>query len=467
MFLHENLTPYLPFWLNVGLRQRKNNSVTVEDYSQCLRAMHVRMSARQADRNPNLDLDNQLVLQPLTASNNGFHAFSTADLAVLSQERVFRTFTGFDNVVEYRKRTMTSLATAKPLLCLSEVISYDHAAVCWSQTPFPIFEPTRGILAKIPGMGQPTVDIVCRHLLYMTEIFQDLPSLHLSQFLSDLIRVYDYLQERCDQCKDNDILQTRRVWLNLTSTDSDTILMVDVISSWHSVKELVLSSSCDAGPIKAVRSGLMKYERLLRAVGCNAISYPTVARPSLSQSHSLSSQLQRMWKAEEQVDITFCTEGRSIKAHRVVLGAMSKKFAAQFGGKWRTEHAINYDQNEDPDGFLSYQTLITMLQYAYQEPIDWTDMQVSDKDTADDEAGKLNLLLDLLQGASFWLVDSLKSEVEDRILAAGRAFINLENVIVVRDRAEEADAKALAQMCSLFIERNKDAVEKAHAGRLQ
>jgi sacsin len=71
-----------------------------------------------------------------------------------------------------------------------------------------------------------------------------------------------------------------------------------------------------------------------------------------------------------------------------------------------------------------------MIKYAYEDEIDWKEMEVSDSDNADEIAEKLDLLLDLLKGADYWLIPALKSEVEDKILVAGKVFINLENVLM-------------------------------------
>jgi hypothetical protein len=75
-------------------------------------------------------------------------------------------------------------------------------------------------------------------------------------------------------------------------------------------------------------------------------------------------------------------------------------------------------------------------------------MEVLDSDDADKRAEKLDMLLDLCKGADFWIIPALKSQVEDRILAAGKKFINLENVVDVQERADEVGAKAVREMCA-------------------
>lgn len=81
------------------------------------------------------------------------------------------------------------------------------------------------------------------------------------------------------------------VWLNLNTLDSSTELLDDIKSSWHTTDELVLSSVFDARPVKAVKPGLMRYEKLLRAIGCSSVIYPTIVRPEPQIGVSLSKAL--------------------------------------------------------------------------------------------------------------------------------------------------------------------------------
>jgi sacsin len=121
---------------------------------------------------------------------------------------------------------------------------------------------------------------------------------------------------------------------------------------------------------------------------------------------------------------------------------------------------IEYDKTVDPETFLSSHTLSAIINYVYEDDIDWAEMEVSASDDAKTKAEKLDLLLDLHKGADCWQIPALASLVEDKILIAGREFITLANVIKIRERAEEVRAKAVERMCAEFIERNCDTVKK-------
>ena len=419
------------FWLKVGLR-RVDNSINAEDYLLCLQVMRDRLSANGLSGDQRLDQDIRVVLEPLITPSSSTRNFQTNHWNAISQERVFRSRTQFNPEPEYRRSTMNSVATGKPMLALSEIISGEYIAICWSQTPFPLHQPTREVLRMIPGNGEPNVDMVWRHLQHMKSIAQNLRRDQISNFLADLSRVYDCLQDHQSTSTFSDS-QDSALWLNVDSLDPNTVVMAELNSSWCRIEELVLSSSCDSGDVKAVKPGLMRYEKLLRAAGCASIIYPTITPPVIHSGKDLAGGLREMWKKEQQVDIAFSTQGKLIKAHRLVLSALSDKFAAQFSGRWTIEDVIKYDEAEDPDGFLPHHTLLTMLRYAYQEPIDWVEMQVKGSDNADDKAAKLDL----------------------------------ENVIDVRELAARSEGKSVEDFCAKFIEQNRAAVQKAHGGSLK
>ena len=465
-FLHDSVKVYRLFWLRVGLRHRVDSFINPEDYIQCLQVMKLRLSAEDRRMDPHLEQDSQTVLSPLTAPNSNIQRFGAYDWLAISQESVFLSRTAFNAESEYRQNIMASVATKQRLLCLSEVISHDHVGICWSQTSFPIHQPTREVLGKVPGNGQPKIDIVWRHLEQMKDVAQHLKRYQIRDFLADLYLTYEYLQDHLQESMAGFNLKKSAVWLNLNTSDHNAVLLDDLKSSWHMIEELVLSSSFDAGPIKAVRPGLMRYEKLLRALGCSSIIYPTVTRPELHSGRTVSNSLRQLRREGKLIDIKYSTEGKTICAHRVVLAAISEKCALQFSGRWKVDDVIEYDEDVDPEDFLSHHTLSTMINYAYEDEINWEEMEVSESDDADAKAVKLDLLLDVHKGADYWMIPALASQVEDKILIAGRAFINLENVIRIRERAEQVRAKAVERMCAEFIEQNRDTVEKVHFGIL-
>jgi sacsin len=363
---------------------------------------------------------------------------------------------------------MSVIAIKRPLLALSEVISYNHVAICWSQTPFTVHAPTTEVLSFIQGNGKPPVQMVWKHLDHLADMAPNLQEEHIAGFLHDLHCTYTYLQDHTEESRSYfDLRRSKEVWLNITSSEGEQAVLADVKSSWNEIRDLVLSSSYDSGRVKAVRPGLRRYEKLLRALGCRSIVLPTVARPVLHHDHSVSASLQALRTKKKLLDITYCTQGKEIQAHRVVLAAVSEKCARQWSGLFPVEDRIVFDQNLDPDCFLSYHTLSTMIDFAYEGEIDWSEMEASDDDDEDTKEEKLQMLLELHKGAQFWLIPALMSKVEKKILGAGNLFINIKNVVETWKQAEYVGAKAVAEWCDDFIKGNHEVVERASDGILE
>lgn len=466
-FVDDSLRGHRWFWLKVGLRHRDDKSIKAGDYLQCLQVMHVRLSDRSPSGNEmhERDADLRQVLSPLIDSNLHTRTFSAQDWQAVSEEKIFRSKTSFVDDPEYRQSFMTSVATANRLLPLSGIVAKEHTSVCWSQIAVPAYQPAKETLAMIPGKGKPKVEIVWRHLLQMKNVAQTLRRDQLSDFLADLKSTYEYLQEHLMEAKAKFNLQSNEIWLNLDSLDARIVLMDDFRTSWHNINELFLGAA-DAKSMKAVRPGLAPYDKLLRGLGCESILFGTVTRPPLDTAPTLASMLRKQWENDELVDIAYMTGGRPISAHRVVLAAVSKKCAGQFSPQWPREDVINFDENTDPDDYLSYHTLDTMIRFAYEAPIAWETMVIMKYDNAEKIEAKLNLLLDLHKGADCWDMPVLMSQVEDKLLENAKAFLNLDNIVNIYDRAGKARALLFQAFCADFMKRNKEMVEKVH-GKMQ
>jgi sacsin len=413
-FLHPSIQKHRWFWTRVGLRQLKDH-INAADYIQCLQVLRLRLSAEDARNDPDLERDLQTVLSPLIDRSFSTRSFNDRDWQAISQERVFRSRTDFSAEPEYRRDAMAALSV-EAALPLSEIVLHEYAAVCWSQTPFVVHEPTREVLGQIAGHGHPDMDTVWRHLQYMKIISEGLKGDQIHRFLTELNLIYQYLQEHLVDSTAGFTLGNSAVWLNLHTSDYSNVQLEDIKPSWEGIEDLVLSNSYEAGLANAVKPGLRRFETLLRGLGCRSFSYPTMTRPTLHIDRSVSRSLQQLRKEEKLLDITFSTEGKLIKAHKLVLAAMSEKCAVQFSPPWKQEDFRSYDENTDPDNFLSYHTLSTMINYAYDEDIDWKAMEVLDDDDEDTRVTKLDLLLDLHMGADSWLIPTLKSQVEDKLL---------------------------------------------------
>lgn len=465
IFVHDNIRSFRSFWLKLGLRQRSNQGLDPKHFIICLQELKLRINNVAPQNDPHLVDDSQTILAPLTTQAFHNQRFSPGDWQIIAEEKVFKTRTTFGSEPPYRWNTMETLSVEKQVLCLREMVSSTFVGICWSQIPFALYEPSTESLRRISRNGGPALTMVWKHLKFLGELSQRLKGTEITDFVTDLQATYNYLQDHCEDSRAvfHGDLRTSLIWLNLDTYRPGDLVLDDITSSWQSIEQLVLSSSVDAGMIKAVKPGLMRYEKLLRALGCSAITYPTVNRPTLHHASSISKSLRQLRKDGKLLDVAYSTEGKLIQAHRVVLAAVSEKCALQFSGRWAVEDVIKYDETDDPDDFFSYHTLSNMINYVYEDEINWKEMEVTDTDDADSKDHKLDLLLELHRGADCWQMPALMSEVEDKILVAGRAFINLDNVLEIQERSDRAGAQAVKQMCAEFINQNRVVVEKAHS----
>lgn len=229
-FVHNTLQSNRDFWLKIGLRYKPNGLISAENYIHCLRVLENRLMAniQAPGTDPHLSQDIQTVLIPLITTTADAQYFRTVDWTIIANLDLFLVRSVFHGESEYRRDTMISIAAQKRLLRLSEIISYDHAAVCWSQTPFAVHQPTAAVLNNISGNGNPTIKMVWQHLLYMKDLAQTLKYSQTQGFLIDLQATYKYLQDNLADSKASFDLQDKKVWLNLDSWNHAEILLSDL-----------------------------------------------------------------------------------------------------------------------------------------------------------------------------------------------------------------------------------------------
>lgn len=467
LFLHSDVLDLRSFWSTLGLRIRRQGFFDPNDYMKCLLSIARRLQYSQND--VHLPGDVKVVLSPLTTNSQATYRFSGSNWTAISAPKIIPSRNNFGLEPEHRKTRMQQLAQSTPLLSLSGVVFYKHSSVCWSQTAFTkdFHEPIEDILGKIPRhhKGKPSLSTVWLHLKHLSQMASGLRQIHTRDFLKDLHATYTYLQDHLDYQFPSPTsinIRTTPLWLNITSGPGEDAALDKVTGSWVGITDLVLSSSCDAGRIQAIKPSLMQYERLLRAMGCKFVVHPVVNLPEIQADHDLVTAFRDMRESGDGFDITFQSEGKEIRAHRLVLAATSNKWRRQSYGHFPLEDTITF-QEEEGETFISHHALSVMIDYAYGDKINWAPMEVSEKERHDEDekAEKLNLLLDICQAAEFWLFTTLKGLAERKILAFGREFINIENVYVVLERAKEANTKNLEAMCAEFIEKNRETVEKA------
>lgn len=461
-FIHQDVQHLRSAFFQVGLRHRKDGVFEPQDYRECIKALSQRLLSTTATTDTHLWRDADVVLAPLTSPSSATYKFSLHDWGLIAKVKIFKSRQLFSQEPSHRRNKMGHNGASHPLLSLSDIVLHRHAGVCWSQTSFAISEPTNEVLCKSsPNKGEPSLEMVWMHLQHLRDMAPNLRSDQVDNFLLDLHLTYEYLQNNIDKNIGSFQFRAEKLWLNITSAPGETATLADVQNCWVAIEDLVLLSACDSGRTQAVKPSLTRYDKLLRTLGCKSIIHPYFAPPEVSSRRDPSANFREMRQNGEMLDISYTTEGQTIRAHRLVLAGAFKKCKAQFGGGFRIEDHIRFDEDTEPLGFISFHTLSAMVNDAYGDEVDWNSMQALEGEDLDTTNEKLNLLLDFLKGADYWINDDLKKRIEYKIIESQKLFINIENVRRVKERAEEANAEDVTKMCSAFVDKNKESVERA------
>ncbi|CZT50404.1 uncharacterized protein RSE6_11379 [Rhynchosporium secalis] len=404
--------------------------------------------------------DMKVVLEPLTELNHRLNRFSPTVWATIGDVKVFQSRTVFNDEYGHQRETMAAVAKEKPMQSLSELISRAYIPICWSQVPCAIHEPSSHVFNQMSKKGKPHVSLVWKHLQTLKFISLQLKPYHVKDYLGDLRKTYQHLQDHLEESTGTFILNDNELWLNMSEWNHLTVLMEDLRSSLQSLDKLVLSSSVDSGSVQAVRPGLMV--ELLRGLGCMAIMYPTMEKLPEVEGFSLVAALRQLRKDRKLLDVTYSSEGRTIEAHTVVLASISMYCRIHYAN-WTRPPVISFDRTVDKDFFLTFRTLEILIDYAYEEPIDWKKMQVLETDDHFEIAHKRDMLLNICKGADYWRIPSLLALAEHQLLHAGKQMINLDNVYELKRIAEDSRASLFLKLCQDFIDGNLDAVVRAHS----
>ncbi|TGO23441.1 hypothetical protein BPAE_0132g00110 [Botrytis paeoniae] len=465
-FLHNCVRKYNQLWFNVGLRRREsNNCFKVKDYEKCLVSLVdlIKSESYGTLVDPTLSLQGRMqkILSPLITPSSATHQFSEVNWNSLSDKEVFLVRRDNSREPSYRRKNMDRVSSFSPAVSLSDVVLHKYAAICWSNTPFVVLEPTTEILSKVSRHGEPSMTEVWKHLEHMVEISKTILRADIPEFLSDLFEIYEYLHQNLVRSgasfRDHGpTLKQKSLWLNLEIPDPTTVTLKDLRLSWKPINHLLLISSTDAPPLECIRSSLSPYVKLLKELGCESIHHPKIERPAPLLGRSLLHMLRVCRKNNEMTDIVLIAENIRFPAHKVILACASDKMRRQLSGDWADNGEIIVEEIK-PD------VLEFLIGQAYEEPIDWEKMDVNPDETPQDSDAndkKLELLLNLHRGADYWLMKSLANEIETKILDHAKSFVRLDNVSNFQENARYSRAILFEEFCKEFCEKNNAALKR-------
>ena len=457
-FLMSEVRHHSALWNELGIRRRESGRFRGADYLACLEALQRRLSR---DTDQQLRADIERVLYPLCTNDGALSDLDETTWSSIARLPVFLVSPVSARELAHRRRRMEILASESHTMCLGDIIRQEHAAVCWSQTPFALHEPSSFSIQKSGSTSQPTCAMVWQHLAFLAESAPSITKAQAPGFVSDLQKTYEYLQLNAQESKRQFTRPSAPLWLNAETTSADSISLKALKSPWASLEHLILDSPCDAQPLMTVRPFLGRFSTLLKELGCKSLHYPQVnSRPS-GRSETTLTLLRNQWEQGILIDVTFEAQGNSISAHKVILATRSLYCKRQFHGPWAMVSEVSQViKLED----MSYAALRILIEFCYYENHDWAqDMRLAPDESQEKIAGKLDALLDVLVAADRWLMPDLHADAQREVMNGIRFFVQPNTVELVKEVADDANATELSAYCEEYRVRNAEAILLATA----
>lgn len=451
----------LSFWYGLGIRRLEQGRFKGRDYLACLYALQGRLAG---DYDQALATDTESILYPLCTNNGSLSHLDQMTWNTIASLPVLPVSPASGKEPKFRRVRMELLASQKDTLSLDNTVLREFAAVCWSQVPFALHEPSRFSLQQVGLSGQPSCAIVWQHLKFLAESARFIGEAKVSSFIEDVRRTYEFLHFNLHESKGTFSDPRSAIWLNVEATSSSAVSLDVLRSSWTSLENLLLDSPCNAPPLMTVKPFLGRFSSLLKDLGCKSLYYPPIIPPSPSAPKTAFALVRELWQQDVLMDVTFEAQGSTISAHKLILATRSLYCKTRFHGPW----AQNPESN-DPSKIIkmeemAYVTLKILIDFCYHEDLDWAvDMRVKEDDELNDIADKLDGLLGVLRAADRWVMPDLHAEAQRHLIVGARYFIRPDNVQYVSKEVGEANATDVWNYCEEYRLRNAEAVLLANA----
>ncbi|KAL8648970.1 MAG: hypothetical protein Q9226_005770, partial [Calogaya cf. arnoldii] len=462
-FLHPDFRDQRTYWIDLGLRARSNSSPMKEsDFLECIASIESRVTAPSSTNKDRQDAEKVTGYLHFIQPEWKFWPYNA--WTTISTTRMYQASTDVSSEPAYRQAQMWSVAGKAGLCSIGDATTRACLRTTWSQCPLlkgpP--DPNWYKLSSDYTDGGISSQAVFDHLQFLISIRNDVADSELPEFLKDIQATYAYFQddkEFQDVIASTPNIRDAGIWLNLPTTDLTSISRSQLDGSLRSAKSLCFNAPLDTHTVERAKNFLIPYEGLLRAVGCVDMVRPP--KPDMAPRNDNSRPIDQiltairdMRKQKDTVDVILQVEGSRILAHRSFLIAASDKCRSQFSGEWGKLH--------DPKPTilvedLTFKTLSYMVDFAYTGEVTWP--EPDHPEDMNEVADKLDDLLDLLHGASNWIMDTLHDLTERHILDESETYIRPDNVDDIKKVAELARAKHLVKFCDDYIQANQQFVQ--------
>ncbi|KAL8682796.1 MAG: hypothetical protein Q9186_001218 [Xanthomendoza sp. 1 TL-2023] len=453
-FLHPDFKGKRTYWISLGLRARSNSGCMSDlHFLHCIARVEARLKSRSTTYHDKRDAAK--VSGYLCFFHTGLASWPGTSWASIVHAKIYQADADISSEPTYRQAQMLMIANETGPCSIQHATSRAHLRVVWSQRPLLKDPPDASVYKHV---GPPLLTSVYDHLHFLIEIRNTVSSQELCEYLKDLQATYAFLQD-CPTTASMPNIRGAKIWLNLPTTDLNSISSSQLDGALRSAKSLCLKAPLDTHVMERAKNFLIPYESLLRKLGCKTISQPAKSKlPPRSNNLRIIDKtltvIRNMRKQGNLVDIVFEAQGLQVSAHKIFLAAASEYCRCQFLGDWGQllgpKPTIAIEN-------LTAKTLQYIIDFAYTGEVSWPSLD----NTADfnEVADKLDEVLDLLRGADMWLMEALHDLTEQHLLETSETYVRPDNVDSVKELAEEARARHLVKHCEEFIAKNAEFVQ--------
>ena len=239
-FLHSDVRSLRSFWLTAGLRSRPPNGLMGrEDYLQC--ALAVDRQWTLSTWNNLCDQNAEVISLYLQFDRPEFSNWPPSFWDQIVSVRMFYVKGNQDDQPVYRRNRMRQIAQEQTHCALKDTGKIAYIRVCWSQVKFLKSPPAGGVFENIPGRGDPSIEIVYKHLQFLIRLCKDVSQYDLQEFLKDVQACYERLQNDT-ATKNLRGISEAKIFYNIDTTQIDIVRKPDVEASLTTARLICLNS---------------------------------------------------------------------------------------------------------------------------------------------------------------------------------------------------------------------------------
>ena len=468
-FIHPDFRRFRQYFVKLGLRIRVSEEITADDFVECAKSIKKRSLRNHVDWH--FTSDSRKLAEYLKYDKQCFRSWKESHWEYISNVKMFVVKIGFPQDGAYREARTRALSYESEHCSMRGAGKHSFRRIQWSQVPFLEESPAEYIYQQIPDCATPTSTSVYSHLIYLIELRDQIHRRDVAEYLRDVQSCYAFLQDNISTASNIPGIKAAAILLNLDTTEVEAVVPEQLITSLTSADQLCMNSVAEPEGYRNALRYLIPYEKLLKALGVQALVIPSVKKRNVSETNLsaaeyLVSNYKRLRSERKMFDVVFSVREKpgfgawnEISAHKFALVAVSEYCVKHFSGPWGATLA-NGEKISIHD--ISYRTLSCMVDFAYSGSMEWE--MLSPESDPQLIADRVDDLLDILQGADMWFMSRLHEITEEHFLEHFYTYVRADNVEAVLEQVTAVRAGYLVEACKAYRDGNLDFVRRFRDG---